>query len=105
MKRVYSAENGLMMDYLQGLLEDRGIHCMIRNQLLSGAAGELPPIETWPTLWVLDDRDAELAEALIAEALQVPDSPRDEWRCPQCGEAIEAQFSQCWRCGAVRPEE
>ncbi len=103
MKRVYSAENGLMMDYLQGLLEDRGIHCMVRNQLLAGAAGELPPIETWPTLWVLDDRDADLARSLIAEAMQVTGGSRDDWRCGQCGELMEAQFSQCWQCGAGRP--
>ena len=104
MKRVYSAENGLMMDYLQGLLEDRGIHCMVRNQLLSGAAGELPPIETWPTLWVLDDRDEDLAQRLITEALQGPARDQEGWSCPQCGEDIEPQFSQCWRCGTARPE-
>jgi len=105
MKRVYSAENGLMMDYLSGLLEDRGIHCMLRNQLLSGASGELPPIETWPTLWVLDDRDAKLAQALIDEVLQEPENDQVEWHCPHCGEDIEAQFSQCWQCGTARPED
>ena len=23
-------------------------------------------------------------------------------RCPACGEPAEAQFTQCWRCGATR---
>ena len=26
------------------------------------------------------------------------------WRCVTCGEVIEGQFSQCWRCGSERPD-
>jgi hypothetical protein len=26
------------------------------------------------------------------------------WQCPDCGEALEGQFSACWHCGALRPE-
>lgn len=25
------------------------------------------------------------------------------WRCPECGEEIDAQFTDCWKCGTSRP--
>ena len=25
------------------------------------------------------------------------------WRCPQCGESLEDQFDNCWRCGSANP--
>ena len=27
------------------------------------------------------------------------------WKCPQCGEDIEGQFTQCWNCNAVRDRD
>ena len=38
------------------------------------------------------------AEAIPAQ----PESP--PWTCPKCGEAIEPQFTECWNCGASKPE-
>jgi hypothetical protein len=23
------------------------------------------------------------------------------WKCPKCGEEIDPQFAQCWKCGAI----
>ena len=28
----------------------------------------------------------------------------ETWKCPKCGEEIEAQFDACWNCGAFRYE-
>jgi predicted nucleic-acid-binding Zn-ribbon protein len=25
-----------------------------------------------------------------------------EWRCPQCGEKVEEQFTECWNCGTAQ---
>jgi hypothetical protein len=25
------------------------------------------------------------------------------WTCSDCGEQLEPQFTQCWRCGAAGP--
>ena len=27
----------------------------------------------------------------------------ERWRCAQCGESLEGQFTECWNCGASRP--
>jgi predicted RNA-binding Zn-ribbon protein involved in translation (DUF1610 family) len=46
--------------------------------------------------------DVLRARGLIDEALRpAPDAAA--WQCPACGERIEAQFAQCWRC-AAEPE-
>jgi len=98
-KRVYSSEDGLLIDYLHGLLQAKGIPCMRRNQFLSGAAGELPPNECWPEVWVEEDSDLPQAEDLIRRALQDTEKPEHDWVCPGCQERIEAQFATCWNCG------
>lgn len=99
MKRVYSAQDGLFVEYLQQLLEEQGIPTVLRNQFLSGGVGELPPNECWPELWVTNDADASAARQLIDDAIRDLDTPRENWTCPNCGERIEGQFTACWNCG------
>ncbi|RME35572.1 MAG: DUF2007 domain-containing protein [Gammaproteobacteria bacterium] len=102
MKRVFSDPSGVRLDYLAALLRDHGIACLLRNQLLGGGAGELPPTEIWPELWVLEDGDAPRAGALIEQALTV--TGPGPWTCPACGERVDEGFGQCWSCGKERPE-
>ena len=99
MKCVYSSHDGLLVDYLHGLLEANGIPCMRRNQFLSGAAGELPPNECWPEVWVADDSDLLRAQTVIHRALEDTEKSANDWVCPDCKERIEAQFVTCWNCG------
>lgn len=101
MKKVYSAENLIMAGHVRALLQQAGIDCVVQNQNLAGAQGELPPFECWPEVWVCDDADAARALDEIAQGL-AGDTSAAAWRCA-CGEQIEGQFSQCWRCGAERP--
>ncbi len=91
-----------MIGYLKGVLEDQNIACLIKNELLQGATGEIPPQEAWPEIWVQDDRDECAAKALI-EQLLMPGEETNNWHCPNCGEWIESQFSECWRCNTSRP--
>ena len=101
MKKVYSAENLIIAGHVRALLQQAGIECVIQNQNLAGAAGELPPFECWPEIWIYDDADYDQAMAVIEQGL-AGDTSAGAWRCT-CGEQIEGQFSQCWRCGAERP--
>ena len=91
-----------MVGFLRAILEDHGIVCIIKNEHLSGAAGELPPIECWPELWVTDDSDYTNACKLIKDALNANDRDSQTWSCPSCGEVIEGQFTDCWNCGQSR---
>ena len=102
--RVYSGPVLANLAILKDVLESYGIACEIRREYLGGAAGELPPIETWPELWLLDGSQVEQARQLVQEALEPPKTTSSwNWTCPECREDIESQFSECWNCGSERP--
>ena len=96
MHLLYSSLKLLEIHHLRNLLEAEGIRCMIRNELLSRLAGEIPFIDCAPELWLLDARYLDRAKRIVADfdRAAVVNPP---WRCPACGEAIEGQFSACWR--------
>src|SRR5687767_4108163 len=102
MKKIYSAQDLLMLGHLKSVLEARGIDCVLRNVHLSGAMGELPPIECWPELWVLDDEKYARAQGILGRALAPLQSVQKPWKCGRCAEVIEGQFLECWNCGASR---
>ena len=101
MKRVYSAEHGLMTEHIKDILQEEGINCMIKNLNLAGALGELPPIECWPEVWILEDDDYDRASSIVEDLIKESDEYRTSWLC-QCGEKIEGQFTACWSCGTTR---
>ncbi len=93
---VYSSPNFLLVAHFRALLDSRGIPSRIRNEFLAGAAGELPPLDCWPELFV-EPRWEARARQLITAARH--DAPRAaDWACPDCGELIEGQFTACWNC-------
>lgn len=99
---MYSAQDTLMIGHLKNVLQTYGIDCEIRNTYLGTAVGELPPIECWPELWVIDDAKYSQAQAVLKEALAPIEVVRKPWRCGKCGEEVEGQFTECWNCGGRR---
>lgn len=97
MKRVYRAASLLQVAHARNVLITAGIHCELRNQYLAGALGDLPMMETWPEL-VVDDGDERFALSVLARAASA--TAGAPWVCAGCGENLEPQFTQCWRCGA-----
>ena len=89
--------------HFRNLLETRGIACHVRNYHSASVLGELPFLEIAPELCVLDARDVELARRVIASAGLQPGAAVHDWTCARCGERLEGQFAQCWRCGAEGP--
>lgn len=101
MQLLYSSLKLHEIYHLKNLLETEGIRCQIRNELLSRLAGEIPFTECAPQLWLLDERDLERARAIVMDfGCGAVTSPA--WRCPNCREPLEGQFSACWHCGAAR---
>ena len=98
MKRVFASYNLILAHHTRNLLEAAGIETEVRNQILSSAMGELPPAECQAEVWVLHERDVNRAE----QVLRRPVASGPAWDCTACGESCEAQFTQCWKCGAVR---
>ena len=106
MRRVYVARHPTEAHFLKGLLASQGIETEIRGEALFSARGELPVTsDTCPSVWVLDDSQLDRALLLIAEyerRERPPDTLGVPWRCSSCGEELEPQFTECWRCGTAR---
>ncbi|MGE5820054.1 MAG: DUF2007 domain-containing protein [Deltaproteobacteria bacterium] len=102
MKKVYSAKDPLMVAHLKNVLAMFGVHCVTRNLDLSSAAGELPPIECWPEIWITNDEKLARAKSIIKKTLAPLESVKKPWRCVGCGEELEGQFTECWNCGRSR---
>ena len=102
MKKVLTVADTIQAGYWRSILESRGIPCLVKNDYLGGGVGELPLNECWPEIWVLDPRDEQLAKSIIDENRR--SDCGESWRCPQCKELLEAQFTSCWQCGTARKD-
>ncbi len=102
MKRVYSSLIRSTCEYVKNILEEQGIPCIITGDYLGVAVGEIPPIETWPGVWVLQNADEDRALQII-EDLNQKEKEKGTWRCARCGEELDQQFDMCWKCGTARP--
>ncbi|WDD93405.1 DUF2007 domain-containing protein [Burkholderia sp. FERM BP-3421] len=84
------------------VLSAAGIGCELHNRYATGALGGIPADQCGPEIWLDDERDEALARRLIDAAARGPRADAAPWRCGRCGETLEAQFTECWRCGAAR---
>jgi hypothetical protein len=102
MKKIYEAENPALVWSARVIVEDAGIPCTLRNEFAGGASGLLSPLDAWPELWVVDDRNAERAQAMLsAMSSQIVEGP--DWACTACAEVNGHRFGVCWKCGAAAP--
>ena len=104
MKRIYSAPVLAMVENVKNVLELNGVKSTITNQYLSAGVGELPPIESWPQLWV-EEEDVERAAEIIRSTGKDLNQPEKVWVCPKCNEEVEEQFTECWNCGTARSKK
>ena len=102
MTKVFSAKDPLMVGHLKNVLATYGIRCITKKVDLISAAGEIPPTECWPELWVIDDEKTLKAKAVLKKTLAPLASVKKPWRCTECNEEIEGQFTECWKCGRSR---
>lgn len=104
MKKVFVAQHPTEAHLLKGVLESRGILSEIRGEALFGARGEIPFTEALPEIWVLnDDQVSEALQVLRSRSAETSDVGQS-WRCSNCGETVEPQFTVCWRCNADKPD-
>ena len=87
---------------LKELLEREGINCLLRNDQLSSALGEIPFLECLPELWVVDDDVYPRAKQLLENWLSGEGEIAEQWTCAHCGEEHDGQFGSCWKCGTDR---
>lgn len=87
---------------LKDLLEQEGVACLVRNEQLFAGLGEIPFVELFPELWVVDDEVYPRARLLLDAWFEAQDETAEAWTCPRCGERLEGQFGACWQCGRER---
>lgn len=106
MQQVYVATDPVDAELMKGRLAAAGIEAIVQGGTLFALRGELPmTTDSLPTVWVLADDDFGRASALVAEDQNrraAGESVGGAWRCPGCGETLEAQFTDCWKCGTGR---
>ena len=107
MRKVHIAQHPPEAHFVKGLLEAQGIAALVRGEALFGVRGEAPLTpETCPSVWVVEDTQFNEARELVlaytrGEDLSLPRT--SSWQCPRCREHLEPQFTECWQCGASRP--
>jgi len=97
MRRLAQAPNLAIATLWVHALREDGIDALVQREFLAAAAGQLPPDQCLPEIWVADDDQWARAQQLF-DALQ--HRPQRRWHCA-CGEVVEGGFEQCWRCGAM----
>ncbi|SAK56106.1 hypothetical protein AWB81_01472 [Caballeronia arationis] len=102
MKRLTRAPNLITAQHWVNVLATAGVPCELHNRYLNGALGEIPADQCAPEIWIVDDRDETLALRILERAKNGPASDARPWRCANCGETLEAQFTVCWQCGTAR---
>lgn len=100
MIRLTQAPNLAIATLWADWLTHAGVETVVQRAYTSSIAGEIPPDQSLPELWLVDPAGLTRARSLLHE-LQHPVERR--WRCPGCGELIEGPFEQCWHCGANMP--
>ena len=98
MKLIYTNENNFLVSNARNILENENIDVLLKNEFMSGGAGDLSPFDTWQELWV-EEKDYTKAKKLLTLN---ETSASTDWSCPACGEANSASFEICWNCQKER---
>lgn len=99
MLRLTQAPNLAIATLWADALSFEGIEASVQRQYLSSAAGELPPDQCLPEVWIHHPPQEARARELLYALQHVP---QRRWVCT-CGEQVEGGFEQCWNCAALMP--
>ena len=99
MKLVQRAPNLVLATLWSDMLCGVGIHASVQRAWTSSIAGELPPDQCLPEVWVQDSADCQRAQALLDEWQHLP---HHHWCCQACHEQVDGPFEVCWNCGTER---
>jgi hypothetical protein len=99
MLRLTRAPNIAIAALWADALQQAGFSASVQRYFLGSVAGELPPDQCQPEIWLAHDHEKPRAELLL-QSLRNP--PQRHWLCV-CGEPVEGGFEECWACGARMP--
>ena len=99
MPRLTQAPNLAIATLWADALAQEGIAASVQRQYLGSVAGELPPDQCLPEVWIQEASQELRARALLHDLQNVP---QHRWQCT-CGELVEGGFEQCWNCARWMP--
>jgi hypothetical protein len=99
MQRLTQAPNLAIATLWADALVTEGVIASVQRQYLGGVAGELPPDQCLPEVWIHDPVQEAKAHEVLHDLRNVP---QRRWFC-SCGELVEGGFEQCWNCAALMP--
>jgi hypothetical protein len=99
MLRLTRAPNIAIATLWVDMLRAAGIDASLQRYYLSGVAGDLPPDQCLPEVWVTHDEQEPRARELLDDLTHLP---QRRWVCA-CGETVEGGFEQCWNCDRPMP--
>ena len=101
--KLFTAGDIIEAHLLQAFLRSKGVDAVIKNESLQTGLGELPFVESWPEVWLIQARDWDKAHQLLAGFIS--GETIGEWSCPICGERNPDTFELCWVCAKVPTDE
>jgi len=107
MQKVFVAAHQAQAHLVEDLLRSNGIpaHVMGESALNTVLGSSVIP-GTAPEVWILNSDQADTAVELVrrfSAGEQLPATSGPSWQCPKCGETLDSQFSECWKCGTANP--
>ena len=84
---------------VKSLLEENGVSAWLQRD---DGGGAIPGATFVNGIKIMIHKeDEKLAKELLEQAVS-DTSENPPWKCRQCGEEIEGQFSDCWNCGTAK---
>lgn len=106
---VYSAADESEAYVVKNLLEDAGIKSQVVNDGLIMGAWSTTSATFAPRVWVMHDDEPRAREIIEnwkdEQQAGPPPVQAAPWKCPNCGEEVQADFEMCWNCQHVRAVE
>ena len=99
MLRLTRAPNIAIATLWVDMLREAGIDASLQRYYLGSVAGDLPPDQCLPEVWVTHDEQEARARELLDGLAHLP---QRRWMCA-CGETVEGGFEQCWNCAQPMP--
>ncbi len=99
MKRLMQAPNLAIATLWADMLSSAGMAASVQRAYAGSIAGEIPPDQALPEIWLHDYTQHARATAWMEELRHLP---HHHWLCSNCGESVDGPFEQCWNCGALR---
>lgn len=97
MIKVYIANDPVHAHLLEEILESNGIQAVVRDEQAFNLRGELPVV--YPSLWTSEESAVAARRICVDfDHLKKDAGKQGSWVCPECGETISAEFTDCWKC-------